>query len=428
MREFSTAELNMLSAAGSQLAASIGKSMSHKETRTAYDNLRLTQEQLLQSEKMAAIGQLISGVAHELNNPLTAILGYGQLLRSEELLSSRGAEYVEKLSKQAQRTHHIVQNLLSFARQQEPQRRPVDINQIIEDTLVLTDFDLIRNKISIVRQFDPALPPAFGDFNQLQQVFLNIINNAVDATLEGGGAREILIATFLAGKQVIIEITDSGLGVKDPRKVFDPFYTTKPVGKGTGLGLSICYGIVKEHGGEISVRNSPPRGATFSVQLPLAEVSQPNASHNGECKFDAGRRILVVESDHASLEFQREILLSRRIHVQTAPNGRDALRLLENERFDGVVMDVQVSGDITGWALFRWIETHRPELAGRIVFTFANGDDEEVRVLLANSGCISLQRPFPIAEFEIAIRKILEPGVPHGKVLDSEEASRSILS
>jgi PAS domain S-box-containing protein len=269
MREFATAELNLLSAVGNQIATTIDKWRLLEETREAYDTLRQTQEQLLQSEKMAAVGQLISGVAHELNNPLTAILGYSQLLKSEEGVNGRGTDYLEKLYKQAQRTHHIVQNLLSFARQHKPERGPVQVNRVLEETLALREYDLKLNHIRLHRDLDPNLPQISADFHQLQQVFLNILNNAVDAVMEGASGGEIWLRTSLVDDKLRIEFTDNGPGVRNPHRVFDPFYTTKPVGKGTGLGLSICYGIVKEHGGEIDVQDAPTGGATFTIALPL---------------------------------------------------------------------------------------------------------------------------------------------------------------
>ena len=268
-RAFSPEEINLLSAVANQVATTVDKAVLLQKTQDAYHTLRQTQEQLLQSEKMAAVGQLISGVAHELNNPLTAILGYSQLLRSGELSGSRTPEFLDKLHKQAQRTHRIVENLLSFGRQHKPERKPVQLNQILEDTLTLREYDLRGSHIVVHRDFDPYLPLSAVDFHQLQQVFLNLLNNAVDAIREQGEAGEIWIHTEAAGDQLRVEITDSGPGVKNPSRVFDPFYTTKPVGKGTGLGLSICYGIVKEHGGEIQVSNSPPRGATFTILLPV---------------------------------------------------------------------------------------------------------------------------------------------------------------
>jgi PAS domain S-box-containing protein len=288
MKEFAPAELNLLGALGNQIAATIDKSRLLEETREAYNTLRATQEQLLQSEKMAAVGQLISGVAHELNNPLTAILGYSELLKTEEVVNGHGADYLEKLNKQAQRTHRIVQNLLSFARQHKPERGVVQVNQVVEDTVALREYDLKINLIRIHRDLDPKLPEISADFHQLQQVCLNILNNAVDAVLESGRQGEIWVRTSVANHRVRIEFTDNGSGVKNPHRVFDPFYTTKPVGKGTGLGLSICYGIVKEHGGEILVQNGAAGGATFIVTLPLVPFSSAQEEKPSAKQVDRG--------------------------------------------------------------------------------------------------------------------------------------------
>ncbi len=268
-REFSAPDISLLIAVGSQVAGAVERNQLYEETRQAYENLRRTQEQLLHSEKLAAVGQLISGVAHELNNPLTAILGYSQLLESSGQVGPLALSYSEKMYKQAQRTHRIVQNLLSFARQHKPERIPVMVNTLIEDTLALRDYDLRMNQIHVHLELSPDLPLIPADPHQLQQVFLNLINNAVDAILDHSQQGELWVSSGVDEKNLFVELTDSGPGVKDPSRVFDPFYTTKPVGKGTGLGLSICYGIITEHGGTIRVRNCPPRGASFRIELPL---------------------------------------------------------------------------------------------------------------------------------------------------------------
>src|SRR6267378_1679530 len=268
-REFSPGDVNLLIAVGSQLSNAIERSILYEETRQAYEDLRRTQEQLLHSEKLAAVGQWISGVAHELNNPLTAILGYSQLLESSGQVGPLALSYSEKMYKQALRTHRIVQNLLSFARQHKPERVPVAVNTVMEDTLTLRDYDLRMNQIHVHLDLSKELPLVPADPHQLQQVFLNLINNAVDAILEHSTQGDLWVTSGADEKYIFVEFTDSGPGVKDPSRVFDPFYTTKPVGKGTGLGLSICYGIVIEHGGSIRVKNSPPRGASFRIELPL---------------------------------------------------------------------------------------------------------------------------------------------------------------
>ncbi|HXZ13134.1 MAG TPA: ATP-binding protein [Candidatus Sulfotelmatobacter sp.] len=412
-REFSSAELNLLAAVGNQIATTIDKSLLLEQTREAYEGLRLAQEQLLQSEKMAAVGQLISGVAHELNNPLTAILGYSQLLKSEELTNSRGSDYLEKLYKQAQRTHHIVQNLLSFARQHKPERAPVDINQILEDTLVLREYDMKLNNIRIHREFLAPLPPAGGDFHQLQQVFLNILNNAVDAVGENGGQGEIWVRTELAHERIRVEFTDSGRGVQNPHRVFDPFYTTKPVGKGTGLGLSICYGIVKEHGGEIQVRNSPPRGATFTVLLPILKASQTAAPEQpSRARDSVTGTVLIVDDEEAVLHLEREVLRSRGIQVKLAYSAKEAIELLRTQPVDAVVTDMKMPGEVTPSAFYRWIEQHRSELADRVVFTISNAQESEISSALRKTPCAVVQKPFAIEDFWKAVRKALRTEAP----------------
>ena len=414
MRAFSTGELNLLSAIGNQIATTIDKSLLLEKTREAYETLRRTQEQLLQSEKMAAVGQLISGVAHELNNPLTAILGYSQLLKSEELMNPRGAGYLEKLYKQAQRTHHIVQNLLSFARQHKPERAPVQLNQILEDTLILREYDMKLSNIVIHREFDPNLPMTGGDFHQLQQVFLNILNNAVDAIQEKGGSGEIWIRTEALGSRLSVEMTDNGPGVQNPHRIFDPFYTTKAVGKGTGLGLSICYGIVKEHGGEIQVRNSPPRGATFTITLPLLVVSAPApAAEPGDSTEAPAGKILLVDDEETVLQLEEEILVARGSSVRLARNELDAIDILKRDAVDAVVASANMT-DEDSPNLYKWIRKNRPDLAARMVFTISTATEDLIPDLVRNSGCPILRKPFKIDEFCKALQAALSVSVAGG--------------
>ncbi len=413
MRQFSTAELNLLSAVGNQIATAIDKSLLLEKTREAYESLRHTQAQLLQSEKMAAVGQLISGVAHELNNPLTAILGYSQLLKSEELAGPRGLDYLAKLHKQAQRTHHIVQSLLSFARQHKPQRASVQIHQILEDTLVLREYDLKVSKIRVHREFDTRVPATGADFQQLQQVFLNIINNAVDAIQEKGEPGEIWIRTGSDGHRVRVEIADSGPGVQNPHRIFDPFYTTKPVGKGTGLGLSICYGIIKEHGGEIEVRNAPPRGAVFTVTLPLLVVSpeSPREKNAATTPKTTGK-VLLVDSEETVLQLEEEVLLAAGASVWLARSSAEAIAILKREQIDGIVYDMNTPGEVSRDGFCRWIEENRPELASRIVFTASGAADNDPSQFPRKPGCQVVAKPFRIEEFSTAVQNALAAPVP----------------
>ena len=413
IREFSAAELNLLSAVGNQVAVAMDKSLLLEQTREAYESLRLTQEQLLQSEKMAAVGQLISGVAHELNNPLTAILGYSQLLQSEDLAADRTASYIDKLHKQALRTHHIVQNLLSFARQRKPERAPVNLNKILEDTLVLREYDMKLNNIHVHREFDPRLPVTGGDFHQLQQVFLNILNNAVDAVNEKDGQGDIWIRTEAAGNRLRIEITDSGSGVKNPHRIFDPFYTTKAVGKGTGLGLSICYGIVKEHGGEIQVRNSPQRGATFTVLLPHLVMTPDSAQRRSlSSSGRVGGTVLLVDDEEAVLQLEQEILLASGIVIKIARSGQEAIEVLKSGGVNAIVSDMKMPGVVSTLDLYRWVVDNRPELANHMIFTASDPEHDSIAEITQESGRPILAKPFQIEEFSTIVQRVLSAEVP----------------
>jgi PAS domain S-box-containing protein len=226
-------------------------------------------DKLVHAEKMAAVGQLVSGVAHEVNNPLTAILGFADLLMENPDVPETARKDLRVILQEAQRTKQIVQNLLSFARQMPPQRNPVQLNVILRRTIQLRSYDFNSHGVDIVEHLDQGLPEVMGDAHQLQQVFLNILNNAYDAVHEVGRSARIEIMTTKFGDGVEVSFCDNGPGISQPDRIFDPFFTTKEVGKGTGLGLSICYGIVKEHGGEILCHNNTDgQGATFIVRLP----------------------------------------------------------------------------------------------------------------------------------------------------------------
>jgi len=230
----------------------------------------MIQAKLMHTEKMAAVGQLVSGVAHEVNNPLTAIMGFSDLLMENPEVPGSARKDLQVILEEAQRTKEIVQNLLSFARQRPPQRQPLQINNILRKTIALRSYDFANHGVQIVEKFDERLPELIGDSHQLQQVFLNILNNAYDAVQSAGRPGLIEIETIQDGGWIEVLFSDNGEGIQHPERIFDPFFTTKEVGQGTGLGLSICYGIVREHEGEIlCANNQETEGATFSVRLPV---------------------------------------------------------------------------------------------------------------------------------------------------------------
>lgn len=236
------------------------------------------QAKLMHTEKMAALGQLVSGVAHEVNNPLAAIVGFTDLLLENPEVPANAKEDLHIILQEAQRTRVIVQNLLSFARQMPAQREPLQVNSILQQTLKLRAYDLSNHGVELVEDYDPGLPVIVGDPHQLQQAFLNILNNAYDAVHETRRRGKIGIRSSHRDGSIEIIFRDNGSGISHPDRIFDPFFTTKEVGKGTGLGLSICYGIVRAHGGEISARNnSDGIGSTFIVRLPVANsTATPN--------------------------------------------------------------------------------------------------------------------------------------------------------
>ena len=231
----------------------------------------LLQAKLAHAEKMATIGRLVSGVAHEVNNPLAAILGFTDLLLENPEVPSAAREDLQIILQETQRTKEIVQDLLSFARQRPTQKEPVYINAVLRQTIKLRSYDFSSHGVEVIEEFEENLDPTLGDAQQLQQVFLNILNNAYDAIQESGNHGRIRIRTRRAEDDVEVAFMDNGTGVTDPERIFDPFFTTKQAGKGTGLGLSICYGIVRAHGGEILCwNNEGESGSTFVVRLPAA--------------------------------------------------------------------------------------------------------------------------------------------------------------
>ena len=245
-----------------------------RASQESLENLKRLQTHLVQAEKLSSLGQLAAGAAHEINNPLTAILGYSDLLLGDAALAARPRGLADKIRAQALRTKSLVTSLLSFARQVPAEKSLLDLNPILQSAVQLRSLDLRDKNVNIELEVESMLPGVRGDPNQLLQVFFNIISNSVDAMEEIGGGT-LVVRTAREGANAVVHFSDTGPGIREPGRVFDPFYTTKSVGKGTGLGLSICYGIIQEHGGEISCYNRPEGGATFRVELPTLPANFP---------------------------------------------------------------------------------------------------------------------------------------------------------
>jgi signal transduction histidine kinase len=245
-----------------------------EESRSSLENMKRLQTELVQREKLASLAQLVSGAAHEINNPLAAILGYSELLAAQSDTESNQASMARKIGQQARRTRELVSSLLSFAQQSPGEKTLLDMGSVVQRALQMKMLRTESKNIRLESRIEPNLPQIWGNVNQLFQCCVEIIGNATDALEEvGGGA--FSVSVLQEGDELVMEFSDSGPGIRDPQRIFDPFYTTKPVGKGMGLGLSVTYGVVRDHQGQISCENLPAGGATFELRFPVAKQSVP---------------------------------------------------------------------------------------------------------------------------------------------------------
>ena len=362
------------------------------------------QEQLIQSEKMSAIGQLVSGVAHELNNPLAGISAFAQLLLAEKRFPPDQRTAAETIYSEARRANRIVQNLLTFARQHKAEKGPTAINQVLDDTLELRGYELRVRGIDVRREYDEALPDTMGDAHQLQQVFLNLVTNAEQAMerMEGRQHR-LTVRTRRAGDNIRIEVEDTGPGIPPNllERIFNPFFTTKPTGSGTGLGLSISLGIVREHEGRIWAENGPQGGARFVIELPVitTRISGESPAVAATPPVNDRLRILVVD-DEASVRVALQRYLSGHGHdVETTHSGREALARLRDRAYDAVIVDMRMP-DLSGEQMFEEMRAHDPEHAARVIFTTGDLVSEPMRRFLDGSGRPCVPKPFELASFD----------------------------
>src|ERR1041385_7296644 len=372
--------------------------------RTIQVTYSTLQEELIQSEKMSAIGQLVSGVAHELNNPLAGISAFAQLLLSEKRFPPDQRTAAEMIYAEARRASRIVQNLLTFARQHKPERPPTSVNQVLDDTLELRGYELRVRGIDVQRDYDEQSPETMADAHQLQQVFLNLITNAEQAMERAERDQQRLtIRTRRAGDLIRIEVEDTGPGIPPNllERIFNPFFTTKPTGSGTGLGLSISLGIVREHEGRIWAENAPQGGARFVIELPIVAprgTGEFQTAPTAQAVTDR-LRVLVVD-DEASVRVALQRYLSSRGHeVETTASGREALARMREDAFDAVIIDMRMP-DVEDHRVFGELKARDPSYADRVIFTTGQLVDDTVRNFLSSTGRPCVPKPFEFSAFD----------------------------
>ena len=373
---------------------------------------RRLQEQLIQSEKMSAIGQLIAGVAHDLNNPLASVVGFADFLSELVEVPPGLAEPLRVIRQEAERAANIVRNLLSFARRQEAQRQRQAVGPLLESTIALLRNEFLAHGVEATLAVDPDTPELELNANQMRQVFLNLLSNAVHAIAATGrpGTIHVQVRPWLEG--LAVHVTDDGPGMPEPvaRHVFEPFYTTKAEGQGTGLGLSISQGIVKEHGGRITLETAPGRGATFTVELPGSASEAPVAAAPAVATFGSGaRRVLVVDDEEPILHYMRATLTAWGHTVEVARDGREAYRRATTEPFDLIICDLRMP-QLGGRELYDTLAREHPHLAARVIFATGDTVRGDTLQFLESLGRPFLHKPFALAE----LRRVLgdQPTTP----------------
>ena len=389
--------------------------LSQSKLKQTVETLKTTQGQLIQSEKLSAVGEFVAGVAHELNNPLAAVMGFSEMLKDADV-GDKHRRHLDMIFKSAERCTKIVQSLLSFARRQQPERKPVTVNQLIEDVLEMVAYPLRTSNVKVITHFSQKLPLVLADGHQVQQVVLNIINNARQSIEAHQGSGSITITTTGDAATVRIAIHDNGPGIspENLQRIFDPFFTTKEVGQGTGLGLSLCYGIIREHGGNIIPSSQPGEGATFTIELPAAAdaawfetiATATSGAPKSDLREGAGKKILAVDDEESLLHMMQEELVRHSYEVTTATNGETALREMREQKFDLIVCDLKMPG-LNGRQVYERLRTESPEMCRRMVFVTGDVIGGPLRDFLETENRPIIAKPFSLGELRQTIKSTL---------------------
>jgi len=408
----STDECGELAQVFNQMAENIKNS--REQLEATVETLKTTQAQLIQSEKLSGIGEFVAGVAHELNNPLTSVMGFSELLQQGDVKPQQ-KRHLDMIHKSAVRCQKIVQSLLSFSRRHQPERKHVCVNGLVESVIEILAYQLRTSNIEVVTHLAPNLPQAMVDPHQIQQVFLNIVNNARQAMEEHRPKGCMRITTETADGNIRVTFRDDGPGIREENlsKVFDPFFTTKEVGTGTGLGLSLCYGIVKDHGGTIKVRSKYGEGATFILELPVAAESEtaPAKTDTPPAKLPnkregAGRKVLVIDDEEPILQMVSEVLGDCGYEVDVASDGETALQRASQRTYDLALCDWKMPG-MSGKQVYERLRVSNRALSERMIFFTGDVINDRAQHFLHERRKLCLTKPFSLAEFRSAVKQAL---------------------
>jgi len=428
-------------------ALALGNARLHKELQARLQQVKDTQEEVIQDEKMVALGSLLSGVAHELNNPLCAVLGYAQLMQLEPI-EGKVRKGVDVILREADRAAKIINDLLRVSRREKPEKRPLGLSGVLLKTLERRSYDLRSSRVEVATRLDPELPLVLGDFHQLQLVFNNLITNAQQAMFDHRGSGTLSVRGEHKNGSVVLTFADDGPGIAEEnlRRVFDPFFTTKGVGKGVGLGLSVCFAIVRDHAGVIRVSCLPGgRGAVFTVEIPMASPEALAAAGRAEAPADQaiagggspgarasadpggsgaprlGPRVLIAEAEPHVQDVLVELLAGLGYRADTAETGESTVAKIKSQDYEAVIADFEMP-NLGGQDLLDTLGSLKPKLLRRVIFLASDAARPQLLEFASTTGNLLMGKPFRLDAMREALRRLFpepltdKPGPASGSI------------
>ncbi len=384
----------------------------HRKIKASEEELAFVKAQLIQSEKFSSMGQLIAGIVHEINNPLSIVIGFSELLSMPDCSLEQSREYARDISKGAQLCKRIIDKLLAFSRKKSIEKELVQINEILENTLVLKRADLMIDNVDVIKELDIGLPLTVADYHELQQVFLNLINNAHHAMKDQEKDRTITIRSEFDDKLIrsIFEDTGPGIPKENIQRIFEPLFTTKEKGKGTGLGLSVCYEIIQKHKGNIYVASDPGHGASFVIELPIAEsvpsVTTKSKPISTDKPRDRTNRILLLDNNADEQDLLKNMISVLGYQPDVASDTSTAQEKIKEGIFDVMICSLDMQ-DINGHSFHVYLGQNLPEILQRTIFLVNGFLEDEFDEFARTHNTTYLIKPFGIPDFEKAINRSL---------------------